>query len=108
MGCLYRPKLKSGERGQIWWRKYYVNGRPVRESTGVAGDTETAPLEARRFLKKREGSVATGAPILPRADRIRYDEVAEDLRATIAPPEATGDLEVVGDACDSARDIKKQ
>ncbi len=53
----------------------------MRESTGVAGDTETPPMEARRFLKKREGAAATGAPILPRADRIRYDEVAEDLRA---------------------------
>ena len=80
MGYLYRPKLKSGERSSIWWAKYYVNGRPMRESTGVAGDTETPPGEARRFLKAREGAVATGAPILPRADRIRFEEIAEDLR----------------------------
>jgi integrase len=80
MGHLYRPKLKSGRRSSTWWAKYYVNGRPVRESTGVAGDTDTAPAEARRFLKLREGAVATGAPILPRADRIRYEEIAADLR----------------------------
>jgi integrase len=36
--------------------------------------------EARRFLKEREGRVATGQPILQRADRIRYEEVAQDLR----------------------------
>jgi integrase len=80
MGYLYRPKLKSGARSSIWWAKYYVNGRAVRESTGVAGDTQNPPAEARRFLKEREGRVATGAPILPRADRIRYDELAKDLR----------------------------
>jgi integrase len=31
-------------------------------------------------LKEREGRAATGQPILPRADRIRYDELAKDLR----------------------------
>jgi len=81
MGYLYRPKLKSGRRSEMWWAKYYQNGRPVRESTGVAADTETPPTEARRFLKAREGRVATGQPILPRADRIRYEDVAADLRA---------------------------
>jgi len=80
MGYLYRPELKSDARSEIWWAKYYVNGRPVRESPGVAADTKTAPEGARRFLKGREGRVATGRPILPRSDRVRYDEVAADLR----------------------------
>ena len=75
MGYLYRPKLKSGELGAIWWCKYYANGRPVRESRGTEKETE-----AKRFLKAREGRVATGQPILPRVDRIRYEEVARDLR----------------------------
>jgi integrase len=87
MGYLYRPKLKSGRRSEVWWAKYYQNGRPVRESTGVAADTDTPPQEARRFLKEREGRVATGQPILPRADRIRYEEIAADLRRHY---EATG------------------
>jgi integrase len=68
MGSLY-------QRGEIWWVKYYENGRPRRESTGTTKETE-----ARRFLKEREGRVATGQPILQRADRIRYEEVAQDLR----------------------------
>ena len=76
MGSLYRPKLKSGRPSTIWWVKYYVNGRPVRESTGM--EKETA---ARRFLKEREGRVATGQPVLPRADKIRYQDTASDLRA---------------------------
>jgi hypothetical protein len=80
MGYLYRPKLKTGGRSRVWWAKYYINGRPIRESTGVAADTKRAPEAARRFLQEREGRVATGQPILPRADRIWYEEVAEDLR----------------------------
>lgn len=68
MGQLY-------QRGRIWWVKYYVNGRPIRESTGTGKEKK-----AKRFLKEREGRVATGQPILPRADRIWYDEAARDLR----------------------------
>ncbi len=68
MGSLYR-------RGTTWWIKYYLNGRPVRESTGTSKEKQ-----AERVLKEREGRVALGQPILPRADRIRYDEAAKDLR----------------------------
>jgi len=39
MGHLY-------QRGRIWWVKYYVNGRPIRESTGTAD-----ARKADRFLK---------------------------------------------------------
>ena len=68
MGSLYK-------RGNVWWVKYYRNGRPIRESRGTEKETE-----ARRVLKEREGRVATGQPILPRADRIQYGEAAKDLR----------------------------
>jgi integrase len=61
--------------GKTWWVKYYVNGKPVRESTET--DSET---KARRMLKEREGRVAGGQPLLPRVDRIRYEEAAADLR----------------------------
>jgi integrase len=86
MGSLYRPKLKNrpgmepGRLSDVWWAKYYVNGVPVRESTGISADTKTPPAEARRFLKEREGRVATGQPIMRRADRVLYDELAADLR----------------------------
>ena len=68
MGMLYK-------RGKVFWIKYYSAGRPIRESTGT-----TKQKEAERFLKDREGRVAMGAPALPRIDRIRYDELAADLR----------------------------
>ena len=87
-GYLYQPQGRrdgpNGSRrpGRIWWIKYYVNGRPVRESTG--NDKETL---ARRMLQERVGRIAAGLPVLPRADRILYDELAKDLRQHY---EATG------------------
>ena len=75
MGSLYKQKSRDGTPGHVWWVKYYVNGRPVRESTGTEKRTE-----AERFMKEREGRVAAGLPVLPRADRVRYEEAAADLR----------------------------
>ena len=72
MGMLYR-------RGTVFWVKYYVNGRPIRESTGT--DKEK---DAERFLKEREGRVAMGQPILPRADRLRVEDILDDLRVHYA------------------------
>ena len=65
MGMVYK-------RGNVWWVKYYVNGRPVRESTGT-----DMVLEAKKMLKERDGKAVTGQPIIKRADRIRYEEIAE-------------------------------
>jgi integrase len=84
MGSLYK-------RGRVWWVKYYANGRPVRESTGT--EKEKA---ARDYLKAREGRVATGQPILPRVDRIRYDEIAKDLRQHYATTKCRNEDEAEG------------
>lgn len=67
MGSLYR-------RGRFWWIKYYVDGRPVRESAKTEKETE-----ARKMLKLREGAVAQGIPVSPRADRLRVDYLLRDL-----------------------------
>jgi integrase len=107
MGYLYRPKLKdptplppckhpdpthAGEKhpdhgrtdvcpgcgarfSPVWWIKYYDNGKAVRESTETEKETV-----ARQKLKTQEGKVATGQPILPRVNKILYDEAAKDLR----------------------------
>jgi integrase len=69
-----RP-LNVDEADGINRRHNYVSGRPVRVSTG----TEKRK-EAEAFLKRREGAVVNGVPIPPRADRIRYEEIADDLR----------------------------
>jgi integrase len=79
MGSLYRKHRRqpdgTSRTERVWWAKYYVNGRPVRESTGT-----DQVKRAERFLKAREGAVATGQRILPRADRVRYEAAAAALR----------------------------
>src|SRR5262249_57472068 len=81
MGQLY-------QRWRVWWVTYCLVGRPVRESTGVASAVgQGAPQAAKIFQKQREGRVATGLPVLPRVDRIRYEEVEADLKQHY---EATG------------------
>ncbi len=61
------------QRGKVYWIKYYRNGLALRESSSSKkrGDAE-------RLLKAREGAIATGRPILPRADKILFDELAQD------------------------------
>jgi len=98
---IYRPKLPSspttlpkGQRcthknhgtedvcpgckaifGKVFWARYSVNGRFIRESTGT-----TTKKEAQRFLDSRRGSAAKGEAILPSVDRIKYDEAVTDHR----------------------------
>lgn len=69
MGTLYKQT-----KSRFWWIKYYRDGRPIRESTGTEKESE-----ARRILRQREGDLAAGRPVLPRADRIRFEELAGDF-----------------------------
>ena len=55
MGYLYQRKGRDKTTGGPWWMKYYVNGRPVRESTGTEDHSK-----AKRLMKEREGRVAVG------------------------------------------------
>jgi integrase len=70
MGSLYRQKAS-----RFWWIKYYAHGRQVRESTGTENEKK-----GERILREREGRAAAGLPVIPRADKIRYEEIAADLR----------------------------
>ncbi len=67
MGSMYR-------RGEIWWIKYYRNGKPYRESSH--SDKEK---EAKRLLKKREGEIVEGRFQGLQIERIRFDEIAADF-----------------------------
>jgi len=67
MGSLYR-------RGRFWWIKYYVDGRPIRESAKT--DKET---EARKLLKLREGAAAEGNVLIPRVHRLRVEHLLRDF-----------------------------
>lgn len=67
MGSIYK-------RGRIYWIQYYRNGKPYRESTKSKKEAD-----AKRLLKKREGEISEGKLPGIYFDRIRFDELAEDL-----------------------------
>jgi len=69
MGLYQRPD------SDVYWISYNgSDGRRVRESTRT-NDKEAA----KRLLKDREGRAARGEVLLPRVDRITYDEARADL-----------------------------
>ena len=48
MGSIYK-------RGNIYWIKYYRNGKPLRESSESKKESD-----AKRLLKRREGEISSG------------------------------------------------
>lgn len=64
MGMIYK-------RGNIWWLKYYRNGKPYYESSKTA-----KKIVAKKLLEIREGEIAQGK--LPRIyfDKVKFDELA--------------------------------
>jgi integrase len=69
MGRLYKQK-----DSKYWWLDYYRNGRRIRESSGT-----TKKTVAKAILKDREGRIARGEPVSLRAERVLFDELAEDF-----------------------------
>jgi integrase len=69
MGSIYtRPGTK------YLWIKYLQHGRVIRESTGTV-----KPQVAARMLRTREGDVEHGIPIMPKLDRVTFDDAAADV-----------------------------
>lgn len=67
-------KPKQVEVGPLWV-KFYRNGRPFRESADTLD-----MAEAKRKLKVREGEIAKGQFTGLAVDRLKYDDLAADLR----------------------------
>ena len=76
MGMIYRRKKRDPTTGQLeehgpFWMKYYIEGRPIQESTRTF-DRE----QAKRVLKIKEGEVAAGLHRGPSIDRVRFEDLA--------------------------------
>ena len=67
MGCLYR-------RGKNYWIKYYSKGKQIIEATHT--DKKGA---AHKLLKRREGEISKGEIPGVYFDKIRFNDLAEDL-----------------------------
>ena len=71
------PMAKDGhiyKRGDIYWSKYYRDGKPYYESS-----KSTKESEAKRLLRKRLGQIAEGAFFGLRPEKVRFEELAEDF-----------------------------
>lgn len=62
------------QRGNIYWIKYYRNGKPYRESTRSKKEAD-----AKRLLKKREGEISEGKLPGVYFDKVRFEELTEDF-----------------------------
>ena len=62
------------KRGNIWWIRYYRDGRRHEESAHT-DKWETA----RDILRQREGDVAKGMPITSKIGQLRFEDAADAL-----------------------------
>lgn len=79
MGCIFKRNWKNKKtvelvEGDTWWIKYYRNGKAYHESTQSNKETD-----AKRLLKRREGEISKGEIPGIYFDKVRFDELAEDL-----------------------------
>jgi len=62
------------QRGDIWWIKYYRNGKSIREST-----KSKSKMVADKILKRREGEIAQGQTPGVFFEKITFDQLADGL-----------------------------
>ncbi len=62
------------QRGDIWWIRYYRQGRRHEESSHSTG--KQAAIE---LLKIREGDVAKGLPVSAKIGQLRFEDAAADV-----------------------------
>ena len=67
MGMLY-------QRGDIWWIKYYRNGKYFRESTKTS-----KKMVAQKILNRREGEIAEGKAPSVEFERVSFDSLAQGI-----------------------------
>ncbi len=74
MGVSKHGKGMIYPRGNVWWIKFYDNGRPRYESSRSTKETD-----AKRLLSLRLGQVVEGKCPAPEAQRTSFEDLALDL-----------------------------
>ena len=62
------------QRGDIWWIKYYRNGKSIRESS-----KSKSKMVADKILKRREGEIAQGQTPGVFFEKITFDQLADGI-----------------------------
>jgi hypothetical protein len=68
MGTIYK-------RGKTYWIQYCKNGKVYRESA-----KSKKKMVANQLLKQREGAIADGKTPAITFERVKFDDLAEDIR----------------------------
>jgi integrase len=73
------PRSKDGsgsiyQRGEVWWVKVYVNGRPLRESSKSTKYEDAKRLRDKLLGQKHRGEISGGHP-----DRVTVGELLDDF-----------------------------
>jgi integrase len=79
MGMIYKNKYKdkagANHESEVFWIKYYKNGKAFRESSKT-----TKEDDAKKLLKLREGEIAKGKLPGIYFEKVTFEELAEDLK----------------------------
>jgi integrase len=79
MGMIYKPKYKDKagviRQSEVFWLKYYRNGKAYRESSKT-----TKEDDAKKLLRLREGEIAKGKLPGIYFEKITFAELTEDLK----------------------------
>ena len=67
MGMIYK-------RGNVWWIKYYRNGKGFRESS-----KSSKKMVAKRLLDRREGNIAQGKAPGIHFEKVSFDDLADNF-----------------------------
>lgn len=73
------PRTTNGSgtlylRGDIWWVKLHIDGRPVYQTSKSTKKSDAIKLRDQLLAKKHRGEISGGAP-----DRVLIDELLDDL-----------------------------
>lgn len=64
------------KHGAVWWIKYYLNGKPIRENSQCRLEAD-----AKKLLRQRLGQITVGRFVGLQPERVTVNELAEDIRA---------------------------
>src|SRR5260370_27772232 len=70
-----RADIKIYTSGEIFWVRYYKNGKHFSESAH-----STDERKAKKLLRKRLGEIAAGNFIGPSAERLTFEDLARAVR----------------------------
>ena len=84
MGSIYKRRWKDTEghvhESDVWWIKYYKDGKPIRESSESTKESDPRKLlNLREVLLPSATDAVKGIPVTPRINRIMFQELANDV-----------------------------